>query len=70
MGIESYLGVPLQSADGRRLGHPAVSDDRPVPAEPRRPNTQVPPPALGLPRARAAETLESVERAHMVAVLE
>jgi PAS domain S-box-containing protein len=35
-GIESYLGVPLCDAAGRHLGHLAVFDDRPMPAEPRR----------------------------------
>jgi formate hydrogenlyase transcriptional activator len=34
-GIESYLGVPLCDARGRHLGHLAVFDDRPMPAEPR-----------------------------------
>ena len=36
MGIESYLGVPLLDGDGRVLGHLAVCDVRPMPAEPRR----------------------------------
>src|SRR6516162_3294036 len=35
-GIESYLGVPLSDARGRHLGHLAVFDDRPMPAEPRK----------------------------------
>ena len=35
VGIESYLGVPLLDAQGRHLGHLAVFDDRPMPAEPR-----------------------------------
>lgn len=35
LGIESYLGVPLAAPDGRRLGHLAVCDTRPMPAEPR-----------------------------------
>src|SRR5215467_4985150 len=35
-GIESYLGVPLCDARGRHLGHLAVFDDRPMPAEPRK----------------------------------
>jgi PAS domain S-box-containing protein len=35
-GIESYLGVPLCDAQGRHLGHLAVFDERPMPAEPRR----------------------------------
>ena len=36
MGIESYLGVPLLDGDDRVLGHLAVFDDKPMPAEPRR----------------------------------
>ena len=36
LGIESYLGVPLLDGDGRVLGHLAVFDERPMPAEPRR----------------------------------
>ncbi len=36
MGIESYLGVPLCDASGAVLGHLAVFDERPMPAEPRR----------------------------------
>ncbi len=35
-GIESYLGVPLCDAQGRHLGHLAVFDERPLPAEPRK----------------------------------
>jgi formate hydrogenlyase transcriptional activator len=35
MGIESYLGVPLHDARGEVLGHLAVFDDRPLPAEER-----------------------------------
>jgi PAS domain S-box-containing protein len=35
-GIESYLGVPLRDARGKHLGHLAVFDDRPMPAEPRK----------------------------------
>jgi PAS domain S-box-containing protein len=35
MGIESYLGVPLLDGDGKVLGHLAVFDERPIPAEPR-----------------------------------
>jgi len=34
-GIESYLGVPLKSRDGRVLGHLCVFDERPMPTEPR-----------------------------------
>ncbi len=36
MGIESYLGVPLLDGDENVLGHLAVFDERPMPAEPRR----------------------------------
>ena len=36
LGIESYLGVPLLDVDGLVLGHLAVFDERPLPAEPRR----------------------------------
>src|SRR5262245_53964760 len=35
-GIESYLGVPLLVAQGKHLGHLAVFDERPMPAEPRK----------------------------------
>jgi formate hydrogenlyase transcriptional activator len=35
LGIESYLGVPLLDADEKPLGHLAVFDPRPMPAEPR-----------------------------------
>ena len=34
-GVESYLGVPLREAGGAVLGHLAVFDTRPMPAEPR-----------------------------------
>ncbi len=34
-GAVSYMGVPLQDIDGRILGHMAVIDRRPIPAEPR-----------------------------------
>jgi PAS domain S-box-containing protein len=33
--VVSYMGVPLQDVDGRVLGHIAVMDSRPMPAEPR-----------------------------------
>jgi PAS domain S-box-containing protein len=36
LGIDSYLGVPLTAVDGQVLGHLAVFDDRPMPADPRR----------------------------------
>jgi PAS domain S-box-containing protein len=36
LGIESYLGVPLLDVEGLVLGHLAVFDERPMPAEPRR----------------------------------
>jgi PAS domain S-box-containing protein len=35
-GAESYLGVPLCDARGRHLGHLAVFDEQPMPAEPRK----------------------------------
>ena len=34
-GIESYLGVPLMSMDGRILGHLCAFDESPMPDEPR-----------------------------------
>jgi transcriptional regulator with GAF, ATPase, and Fis domain len=34
--LEGYLGVPLLDGAGERLGHLAVADRRPLPAEPRR----------------------------------
>jgi formate hydrogenlyase transcriptional activator len=34
MGIESYLGVPLRDERGEVLGHLAVFDEAPMPAEP------------------------------------
>ncbi len=36
LGIESYLGLPLQDTGGNVLGHLAVFDETPMPAEPRR----------------------------------
>jgi len=36
MKIDSYLGVPLRDAEGNTMGHLAVFDDRPMPAEERR----------------------------------
>jgi len=36
LGIESYLGVPLRDDEGCTLGHLAVFDDAPMPAEHRR----------------------------------
>jgi PAS domain S-box-containing protein len=35
MGVVSYMGVPLLDVDGTVLGHLAVLDRRPMPAEPR-----------------------------------
>jgi PAS domain S-box-containing protein len=35
-GIDSYLGVPFRDREGNILGHLAVFDERPMPAEPRR----------------------------------
>jgi len=34
LGLESYLGVPLLDAAGQPLGHLAVFDSRPMPAQP------------------------------------
>jgi PAS domain S-box-containing protein len=36
LGIQSFLGVPLRDSSGTTLGHLAVFDPRPMPAEPRR----------------------------------
>ena len=36
LGIDSYMGVPFLDSDGNVLGHLAVFDERPMPAEPRR----------------------------------
>jgi PAS domain S-box-containing protein len=52
MGVESYLGVPLQGETGEVLGHLAVFDDRPMPAEPRNLDT------IRVFAARAAAELE------------
>jgi formate hydrogenlyase transcriptional activator len=35
-GIDSYMAVPFLDAEGNILGHLAVFDERPLPAEPRR----------------------------------
>jgi PAS domain S-box-containing protein len=35
-GIDSYMAVPFMNGDGDILGHLAVFDERPMPAEPRR----------------------------------
>jgi PAS domain S-box-containing protein len=35
-GIDSYMAVPFMDGDGNILGHLAVFDERPMPAEPRR----------------------------------
>jgi len=35
-GIDSYMAVPFMECDGKILGHLAVFDERPMPAEPRR----------------------------------
>jgi formate hydrogenlyase transcriptional activator len=51
-GIESYLGVPLRDSQGKYLGHMAVFDDRPMPAELRRKYT------FQIFAARAAAELE------------
>ena len=54
-GIESYLGVPLCDSNGAHLGHMAVFDDRPMPAEPRRQFT------FQIFAARAAAELERLQ---------
>jgi PAS domain S-box-containing protein len=51
-GIESYLGVPLCDSKGEHLGHLAVFDEQPMPAEPRKLFT------IRLFAARAAAELE------------
>src|SRR5262249_10586239 len=35
-GIDSYMGIPYLDREGNILGHLAVFDERPMPAEPRR----------------------------------
>jgi PAS domain S-box-containing protein len=54
-GIECYLGVPLCDAQGRHLGHLAVFDERPLPAEPRKLFT------FRIFAARAAAELERLQ---------
>ena len=54
-GIESYLGVPLCDSSGVHLGHMAVFDDRPMPAEARRQYT------FQIFAARAAAELERLK---------
>jgi PAS domain S-box-containing protein len=54
-GVESYLGVPLCDAQGRHLGHLAVFDERPMPAEPRKLFT------FRIFAARAAAELERLQ---------
>jgi PAS domain S-box-containing protein len=51
-GIESYLGVPLCDTNGAHLGHLAVFDEQPMPAEPRKLFT------MRIFAARAAAELE------------
>lgn len=53
LGIDSYLGVPFLDGDGNTLGHLAVFDERPMPAEPRR---------LFIPRIFAARAAAELER--------
>lgn len=55
-GIESYLGVPLCNPKGEVLGHLAVCDSRPMPAEPRR---------LFIFRIFATRAAAELERLHM-----
>jgi PAS domain S-box-containing protein len=54
-GIESYLGVPLCDAQGQHLGHLAVFDEQPMPAEPRKLFT------FRIFAARAAAELERLQ---------
>src|SRR5437764_12166867 len=54
-GIESYLGVPLCDTRGRHLGHLAVFDERPMPAEPHKLYT------FRIFAARAAAELERLQ---------
>jgi len=59
-GIESYLGMPLCDAKGAHLGHLAVFDERPMPAEPRRLFT------MRIFAARAAAELERLRYEHQL----
>ena len=52
-GFVSYLGVPLLDVDGKCLGHMAVVDRRPMPAEPR---------AIALFRIFAARAAAELQR--------
>jgi formate hydrogenlyase transcriptional activator len=54
-GVDSYLAVPFLDAAGNILGHLAVFDDRPMPAEPRR---------LFIFRIFAARAAAELERLH------
>jgi PAS domain S-box-containing protein len=54
-GAVSYMGVPLLNVDGSVLGHLAVLDQRPMPAEPR---------AEALFRIFAARATAEVQRLH------
>ena len=53
LGIDSYMGVPFLDGEGNVLGHLAVFDERPMPAEPRR---------LFIFRIFAARTTAELER--------
>ena len=55
MGIESYLGVPLQDGSGRVLGHLAVLDTATMTEEPRR---------LSILQVFAARAAAELERLH------
>src|SRR5262245_5139137 len=57
-GIESYMAVPFLDGAGRILGHLAVFDGRPMPAEPRRPFI------LRLFAARATAELQRLRAEH------
>lgn len=60
-GIQSYLGVPLLTADGRHLGHLAVFDDRPMPPDTKRLYT------FRIFAARAAAELERLRSERLLA---
>jgi formate hydrogenlyase transcriptional activator len=58
--IESYLGVPLQDANGQTLGHLAVFDPRPMRADEQR---------VSIFKVFAARAAAELERLHMEAQL-
>ena len=64
LGIESYLGVPLLDGQQNVLGHLAVFDERPMPAEPRACSSSgfSPHAAVELERLRVEQQLQESER--------